>query len=87
MSTMERRLQLLLDQDRYDLVAHEADRSGRSVAAVIREAIDFRFPRADPDDRSCAAQELLALATEEAGEGPSELKRAYEDDVLEGSGR
>lgn len=84
---MERRLQLLLDQDRYDRVAHEADRSGRSVAAVIREAIDMRFPRADLDDRAGAARELLALATKDAGEGPSELKRAYEDDLLQGSGR
>lgn len=81
---MERRLQLLLDQDRYDRVAHEADRSGRSVAAVIREAIDIRFPRADLDDRALAAHELLALASEGPGESPAELKRAYEGDLLEG---
>jgi len=41
---LERRLQLLLDNDRYGRVAREAERSGRSVAAVIREAIDLRFP-------------------------------------------
>lgn len=84
---MERRLQLLLDQERYDRVAQEADRSGRSVASVIREAIDMRFPRADLEDRAYAAGELLALATQDAGEGPSELKRAYDDELLQGSGR
>lgn len=40
---MERRLQLLLDRHRYELVAREARRSKRSVAAVIREAIDQKF--------------------------------------------
>lgn len=81
---LERRLQLLLDQTRYDRVADEANRSGRSVAAVIREAIDMRFPQADLDDRARAAEEFLALATEGEGEGPEELKRAYEDDLVGG---
>ena len=44
MSVTERRLQILLDEARYRRVAAEADASGRSVAAVIREAIDQRFP-------------------------------------------
>lgn len=43
MSPMERRLQLLLDSERYARVEAEARASGRSVAAVIREAIDYRF--------------------------------------------
>lgn len=55
---MERRLQLLLDLHRYSLVEAEASRSGRSVAAVIREAIDVRFDNAD-GQRAAAAQELL----------------------------
>lgn len=40
MAVMERRLQLLLDEERYRRVADEAERSGRSVAPVIREAVD-----------------------------------------------
>ena len=44
MSTLERRVQLLLDQERYERVAGEAKESGRSVNAVIREAIDARYP-------------------------------------------
>ena len=39
MSVMERRLQLLLDQERFAKVEAEARASGRSVAAIIREAI------------------------------------------------
>jgi len=58
MSVMERRLQLLLDQERYDRVAREAQRSGRSVAAVIREAIDLRF-ETDFEVRAEAIRSLL----------------------------
>lgn len=49
MSVMERRLQLLLDQERYDRVAAEAASRGASVASVIREAIDVAFPAADAE--------------------------------------
>jgi len=78
---MERRLQLLLDQERYDRVAAEADRSGRSVAAVIREAIDFRFPDDDDARRARAAQAFLDLprpADQPPTESPAELKRIYD---------
>lgn len=80
MSVMERRLQLLLDARRYELVSKEAQRSGRSVAAVIREAIDLRFTQDDTERRMRAARALLDMtATPEStpGEGPAELKVAY----------
>ena len=81
MSVMERRLQILLDTARYERISAEADRSGRSVAAVIREAIDFRFPDDGDRARARAASALLALTEEpDAGpaEGPAEYKAAYE---------
>ncbi|MGB8384803.1 MAG: hypothetical protein WCG47_26775 [Dermatophilaceae bacterium] len=60
---MERRLQLLLDQERYTRVETEARASGRSVAAVIREAIDYRFDlQAESASRSGAARRFLELA-------------------------
>lgn len=63
MSGMERRLQLLLDQERYTRVETEARASGRSVAAVIREAIDYRFDvQAESASRSQAARRFLELA-------------------------
>lgn len=87
MSVMERRLQLLLDQERYARVEAEARRSGRSVAAVIREAIDFRFDvdlRAE--QRSAAARRLLEL-TAEPDPGPepnwAETKAAMEQEMID----
>jgi predicted transcriptional regulator len=81
MSTMERRLQLLLDQERYDRVAAEAKASGRSVNAVIREAIDHRFVSGD-DERAAAVQRLLALEPD-AGEAETwaEVKASLEADL------
>ncbi len=79
MSLMERRLQLLLDEARYELVAAEAERSGRSVAAVIREAIDLRFDDAAVEVEMAAAARLLSTTStaEGVGEDPQELKEAY----------
>jgi predicted DNA-binding protein len=80
MSVMERRLQLLLDQARYDRVAAEAARTGRSVAAVIREAIDARFPAGD-DARARALDSFLDLTQSGQGEVESwaEVKRDLAD--------
>ena len=79
MSVLERRLQLLLDTPRYDRVAAEAERSGRSVAAVIREAIDLRFPDDGDEARMAAAASLLAVTADPIGlgEGPGQLKAGY----------
>ncbi|MGI8946838.1 MAG: hypothetical protein ACR2FV_02430 [Ornithinimicrobium sp.] len=89
MSVMEKRLQLLLDQERYDLVAGEAERSGRSVAAVIREAIDSRFADADAEARRAeAGRQFLALTQRptvqdgQSGEDiAAELNAEFEDYV------
>jgi predicted RNA-binding Zn ribbon-like protein len=68
MSVMEKRLQLLLDAHRYELVSDEATRSGRSVASVIREAIDVRFEQAEAQARrSAALHDFLDLVAEHPG--------------------
>ena len=78
---MERRLQILLDQERYDRVAHEADVSGRSVAAVIREAIDLRFP-SDQERRNAALGRFLAIVPDEGpGESWEDMKKAMDDEL------
>jgi predicted DNA-binding protein len=51
--TMDRRLQLRLDDERYRKVSASAQQRGTSVAAVIREAIDRGLR--SPDDRRAAA--------------------------------
>lgn len=43
MATMTRRLQILLDEDRYELLEQESQRTGRPVAELIRDAVDTRF--------------------------------------------
>lgn len=47
MDTLSRRTQILLDHERYARLERAARESGRSVAAVIREAIDAKL--ADDD--------------------------------------
>ena len=55
---MDRRLQLLLDEDRYRRVAALASQRGTSVAAVIREAIDRGLPSPERR-RTSAARRIL----------------------------
>lgn len=53
------RLQLLLDEERYERVSALARRRGVSVASVIREAIDRGLP-VEPRRRAAAADLILA---------------------------
>lgn len=80
MSPLERRLQLLLEREQYDRVAAEAKRSGKSVNAVIRAAIDMRYP-SGVEARGAAIDGLLA-GPDDAGTIPADyrdLKRDLED--------
>jgi predicted LPLAT superfamily acyltransferase len=43
MSRLSHRTQLLLDDERHRLLEQEARRTGRSVASLVREAIDARY--------------------------------------------
>lgn len=47
--SLDRRLQLLLDDARYQRVAALAGQRGTSVASVIREAIDRGLPNSDQE--------------------------------------
>lgn len=59
MATLTRRVQILLDDERYRLLEREAERQGVPVAALIREAIDRSFAGGG-DTRAHAAAALLA---------------------------
>lgn len=60
MSTLSRRTQLLLDEERHQRLAEEAQRTGRSIGALVREAIDVRFDLEErAERRRTAAGELL----------------------------
>jgi hypothetical protein len=58
MSMFDRRVQLLLDRDRYERISREAGRRGVSVATVIREAIDQAVPAGD-ERRARAGRRIL----------------------------
>ena len=77
MRMLERRLQILLDEDRYRrLVAVARDR-GISVAAVIREAIDRGLP-ASQRRRSAATRRILN-APDMPVPSPSDLRRELDE--------
>lgn len=44
MSMLDRRLQVLIDGERWARIEHEAARRHVSVSTVVREAIDERYP-------------------------------------------
>ena len=83
MSVMERRLQLLIDLERYARVEDEARRSGRSVSAVIRTAIDVAYP-GEVEVRVGALRSLLEIGAR-SQEAPEEaweiIKESLERDV------
>ena len=56
--SLDRRLQLLLDEERYARVEAIARRERRSVASVIREAIDAHTS-SSPDRRAAAWARIL----------------------------
>ncbi|WP_123308385.1 antitoxin [Cellulomonas sp. PhB143] len=82
MSVLERRLQILIDTERYALLENEATRRGASVATVVREAIDAHFA-SDADARAVAARALLDAAPSDTPAEPdwSRSKQHLADDV------
>jgi hypothetical protein len=60
MSVLTHRTQLLLDDERRALLEEEARRTGRSVASLLRDAIDARYGlRERSSARRAAATALL----------------------------
>lgn len=61
MATMTRRVQLLIDAERYELLERESTRTGRGVSELIRDAVDSRFGY-DLAARRAAYERFLDLA-------------------------
>lgn len=74
---------MLLDRARWEQLAAESRRTGRSAGAIVREALDRYFAVADAQAQRAAAIEFLL--SRPAGEGPAEdwadMKKAYEEDL------
>lgn len=67
---LDRRLQVLVDEERYERLTRESERIGAPVGELVRRAIDHEFPRAGQQaERERAAEELLAMPPP-PGEGP-----------------
>jgi hypothetical protein len=58
MSMLDRRLQVLIDQDRWTRLEQESERRGVPIAVLVREAIDERYP-GRTDQRRAALQAIL----------------------------
>lgn len=68
---LNRRLQVLVDDERFELLARESQRIGAPVGELVRRAIDREFPLAGRDEeRARAGWELLSLPPPAAGTEP-----------------
>lgn len=85
MPTLTRRLQVLVDEERYAWLERVAQEQGTTVAALVREALDRAYPveglRAD-----VAADRFLARAPVDLGSW-EEAKREIEDGLERGLSR
>lgn len=72
MSMYDRRLQILLDDDRHDRITLAARQRGVSVAKVVREAIDRGLPGSG-DRRQAAARVLLEALDMAVPDDPADL--------------
>jgi hypothetical protein len=70
---LDHRVQILLDDERYEKVAREARRRHVSLAAVIRDALD-RLPT-DAEVRRTAIDAILAAEPMPLPDDPAELRR------------
>jgi hypothetical protein len=73
MRMLDHRVQILLDDERYQKVSREAKRRGVSIATVIREALD-RLPAA-ADVRRTGIDAILAAESMSVPADPAELRR------------
>lgn len=77
MCMLSRRLQILIDEERYDRIAEQARARGASVASLIREAVDRAFPPGD-ERRALAARRILSAEPMDVPD-PPELKEELDD--------
>lgn len=76
MSMLQRRLQVLIDDERHERIQAVARQRGMSVGAVVREAIDRGL--AGPDDGRHAAANRILAAVPMPVPDPDDLVRELE---------
>lgn len=69
MCMLNRRLQVLVDDERFELLARESERIGAPVGELVRRAIDHEYSRPSGSaERERAGRALLAMPTPEGPE-------------------
>lgn len=78
MDMLNRRLQVLIDDERHERLRREAERTGMPVGELVRRAIDRQYPPVA--DRRAAGEYLLGL---EAPAGPEPAWEVQKDMLAE----
>lgn len=84
MHMLTRRLQVLIDEERYERLKREAEAAGAPVGELVRRAIDREYPTGD-DNRGAAGARLLELPPP-SGEGPEPDWEVQKREMLDGRG-
>lgn len=71
------RLQLLLDEEQYQRLLTRSEVEGRSMGALVREAIDLIW--VDDDHRKRAAADILMSAPTMPVPDPDDLRRELDE--------
>jgi hypothetical protein len=82
MANLSRRLQVLIDEDRWARLEDEATQRGASVGTLVREAIDLAFPQGELTAIG-AAEGFLALPARNLGDWKA-AKREIEESMESG---
>jgi hypothetical protein len=78
MCMLSERVQILLTPEQRRRLEAEARRSGRSVASLVREALDERYGVVTREDRIRAVDEIRALRGRYLS--PEELERVFAEE-------
>lgn len=74
MCMLQRRLQIMIDDARFQRLQDHATERSISVAAVIRELVDIALPPSDALRRD-AARRILAAPSMDVPHDPADLRR------------
>lgn len=84
---LNRRLQILVDDARFERLAEESKRSGAPVGELVRRAIDREYPAAGPGaERERAGEDLLSMPAP-PGAGPEPDWEDQKRDMLDAPAR
>ena len=84
MPSLTRRLQVLIDDERYERLRREAERTGAPIGAIVRNAIDEALPTGRDQESVEAAAKRLLEAEPMPVDDWGEMKRGMLDELYGG---